>query len=45
MPTTFRPYQPGQTAVAGGGHEEWLPEGHLAHYVGDLVDDLDLSEF
>ena len=24
---------------------EWLPEGHLAHYVGDLVDDLDLSEF
>ena len=24
---------------------EWLPEGHLAHYVSDLVDGLDLTAF
>ena len=24
---------------------EWLPEGHLAHHVSDLVDGLDLTAF
>ena len=25
--------------------QEWLPEGHLAHFIGDAVDGLDLSAF
>ncbi len=25
--------------------QEWLPEGHLAHHVSDLVDGLDLTAF
>jgi transposase len=25
--------------------QEWLPEGHLAHFIGDTVDTLDLSAF
>lgn len=23
--------------------EDWLPEGHLARFIGDVVDQLDLS--
>ena len=45
MPTRFRPYQPGQLLLLAEDMREWLPERHVAHYVGDLVDDLDLSVF
>ena len=43
MPTTFRPYQPDQLLLLPSDMRDWLPEGHLAHYVGDLVEGLDLS--
>ncbi len=45
MPTTFRPYQPDQTLLLPTSLREWLPEGHLADHVSDLVDGLDLSAF
>ena len=45
MPTTFRPYQPDQTLLLPPSLREWLPEGHLAEHVSDLVDGLDLSAF
>ncbi len=45
MPTTFRPYQPDQTLLLAPSLREWLPEGHLADHVSDLVDGLDLSAF
>ena len=45
MPTTFRPYQPDQLLLLSPDVREWLPPGHLAHHVSDLVDALDLSAF
>ena len=32
-------------AVAARGLAEWLPEGHSAHHVSDLVDGVDLTAF
>ena len=45
MSTTFRPYVPGQSLLLPPDVREWLPEGHLAHHVSDLVDGLDLTAF
>ena len=44
MPTRFRPYDPDQSLLLPPDLRDWLPEGHLAHYVSDLVDDLELRE-
>ena len=42
---TFRPYCPEQVVLMAPVLAEWLPEGHLAHFVSDLVESgaLDLS--
>jgi transposase len=42
---TFRPYDPDQMLLLAPVLQEWLPEGHLAHFVSDLVESggLDLS--
>ena len=45
MSTTFRPYAPDQSLLLPPDVGEWLPEGHLAHHVSDLVDGLDLTAF
>ena len=45
MSTAFRPYAPDQSLLLPPDVREWLPEGHLAHHVSDLVDDLDLTAF
>ena len=45
MPTTFRPYHPEQDVLLPSNVRGWLPEGHLAHHVSDLVDGLDLEAF
>ena len=45
MSTTFRPYLPEQSLLMPPDVREWLPEGHLAHHVSDLVDGLDLTAF
>ncbi|MCY3820941.1 MAG: transposase [Gammaproteobacteria bacterium] len=45
MPTTFRPYHPDQTLLLPPSLREWLPAGHLADHVSDLVDGLDVSAF
>jgi transposase len=39
---TFRPYQPDQTLLLPPSIEEWLPEGHLARFVREVVATLDL---
>ena len=36
---------PDQSLLLPPDVREWLPEGHLAHHVSDLVDDLDLTAF
>ena len=45
MPTTFRPYEPEQMLLLAPDVRDWLPEGHFAHHVSDLVDGLDLKAF
>ena len=45
MPTRFRPYHLDQGLLLPPDLRDWLPEGHLAHHVGDLVDGLDLTAF
>ena len=43
MAKTYRPYLPEQDFLLPPSPREWLPEGHLAYFVSDLVDQLDLS--
>ena len=41
---TFRPYDPQQILLLPPSLDEWLPEGHLARFVSELVEEaLDLS--
>ena len=41
---SYRPYSPEQSFLLPPSPREWLPEGHLAYYVLDLVEELDLGE-
>ena len=43
MAKTFRPYVPEQDLLLPPSLRDWLPEGHLAFFVSDLIDQLDLS--
>jgi len=40
---TFRPYDPEQTFLMPASMREWLPSDHLAYFISDVVDHLDLS--
>jgi transposase len=44
MAKQYRLYEPDQLFLMPPSLREWLPEDHLAYFVSDLVDDLDLSE-
>lgn len=43
MAKTYRPYLPEQDFLLPPSPREWLPEDHLAYFVSDLIDQLDLS--
>ena|SRR5277367_5145902 len=45
MPTSYRPYMPEQGLLLPISLSEWLPEDHLAHFVSDAVDAMDLQDF
>ncbi|HXO19937.1 MAG TPA: IS1182 family transposase [Thermoanaerobaculia bacterium] len=45
MPTSFRPYAPDQSLLLPPSPRDWLPEGHLAYFISETVDTLDLSAF
>ena len=45
MPTSFRPYDPDQALLLPPSPRDWLAEDHLALFVSDTVDALDLSAF
>lgn len=45
MPTTYRPYMPEQGLLLPMSLSEWLPEDHLAYFISDVVDALDLEAF
>jgi len=43
MNKTFRPYTLDQHLLQPPDMREWLPEGDLARFISDVVDELDLS--
>jgi len=45
MATSYLPYDPQQQFLLPHALQDWLPEGHLAYFIGDTVDLLDLSAF
>ena len=42
--TRFRSYAPDQLLLLPPDLREWLPEGHVAYFVLDILDELDLSQ-
>jgi transposase len=45
MPTSFLPYEPNQDFLLPPSVSEWLPENHLAYFVMEIIDRLDLQVF
>ena len=45
MATSYLPYEPQQQRLLPDALQDWLPEGHLAYFISDSVDSLDLSAF
>src|ERR1035438_7454985 len=43
MPKGYRSYLPEQDLLLPPSLRDWLPENHVVHFVGDVVDQLDLS--
>ncbi|OGO05443.1 MAG: hypothetical protein A2Y91_07105 [Chloroflexi bacterium RBG_13_54_8] len=43
MSKTFRSYDPEQILLMPASLQDWLPKGHLAYFISDVVDHLDLS--
>jgi transposase len=44
MSKTYRSYNPDQQLLMPPSLREWLPEDHLAYFVSDTIDEMDLSE-
>ena len=44
MSKTYLPYDPDQQLLLPAALQEWLPDDHLAYFISDVVDQLDLSE-
>ncbi len=45
MAANYLPYEPQQVMLLPAAMQDWLPEGHLAHFISDTVDALDLRAF
>jgi transposase len=45
MAANYLPYDPQQMLLLPEALQDWLPEGHLAHFISDAVDGLDLGAF
>lgn len=45
MPTKFRRYAPGQDLLLPSNLGDWLPEGHLAYFISEVIDELDVQAF
>ena len=45
MAANYLPYDPQQLMLLPEALHEWLPEGHLAYFISDTVDGLDLRAF
>ena len=44
MSKVFRPYEPNQPFLMPASMREWLPSNHLAYFISDVADHLDLSD-
>ena len=42
---SYLPYEPLQQMLLPEALQDWLPEGHLAYFISDTVDGLDLNAF
>ncbi|SCK36595.1 Transposase [Variovorax sp. HW608] len=42
---SYRPYEPEQEMLLPASLQDWLPKGHLAYFIGDSVDALNLKAF
>jgi transposase/IS5 family transposase len=45
MSASYIPYHPEQQQLLPNALQDWLPQGHLAYFIGDTVDSLNLSAF
>ena len=45
MTASYITYQPEQQQLLPSALQDWLPQGHLAYFISDTVDNLDLSSF
>ena len=45
MTTSYLPYEPRQARLMPDALQDWLPEGHLAYFISDTVDQLELGAF
>ena len=45
MVISYRPYEPQQEMLLPASLQDWLPKGHLAYFISDSVDALDLNVF
>jgi transposase len=45
MTISYLPYHPDQAQLLPVSAADWLPEGHLAYFIADTVESLDLSAF
>ena len=44
MSKTYLPYEPNQQLLLPAALREWLPDDHLAYFISDVVDQLELFE-
>ena len=44
MSVNYKTYDPDQLFLLPPSLKEWLPESHLAYYISEVVDELDLSD-
>ena len=42
MSKTYLPYEPDQQLLLPAALQEWLPDDHLAYFISDVVDQLDM---
>jgi transposase len=45
MSASYTPYHPEQQQLLPSALQDWLPQGHLAYFINDTVDSLNLSGF
>ena len=44
MSRTYRAYDPDQQLLLPAALQEWLPDDHLAYFISDVIEQLDLSD-